>query len=525
MRQKYKQPTPLEPLALIGPGFRGLNTELSSTIGLVDQTWALALQNTVWDEKGRIGLRKGYTTLTTVAMTTAPTVRIIHTFVRDDGTSSLLAATDAKLWASTDGALTWTDVSGSWAGATGQVKFVNFQDAAYATVAGSKVWVYTGAGNFTEIAASPVTTGVLLSSYGRLWAVEDGTATIKYSALLTGSGWTGSDTGGIDASKVWTQGTDTIVALASFGATFIVFGTRHILVYVDGAGSVLGIDPTQMYVTDTVEGTGAVARDAIVTIGEGDLWFLSPLGVQSLSRVIQEKNNPLVDLTKNVRGLVRSMISAHTGSADGIQAVFSKENYFVLFLFPVSQRVLMFDTRIQMEDGTYRVAEWRAMPYHAMNVSRLTGIVYFGLAGGKVAKYATYLDDSSVAATPISMVFATPWLDGGAQSHNRLKILKEATIRMFGDGTIAGTARWGFDFLPLNYSQTFTSTFDAAVAEWGIAEWGEAEFTEGSRMRNEAVGLSLEGQYVQLYLTIVSDSATQLSLQEIVLYAKLGRMV
>lgn len=526
MRAKFRQNVPLAPLPLIGPGFRGLNTELSSTIGITDPTWALALQNAVFDEKGRVGLRKGYTVLTGTAMSGTPTVRAVFEWLREDGTASLLAATDSKLWVSTNSGDTWSDITGSISFSAGRVKFASLNNKVYATTAGQKVWVYTGSGTFTEIATSPVTRGVLIAAYGRLWAAQDGTSSVYYTALLDGSDWTGTDSGSLDLAKVWTLGTDNIVAMAGFGAAFVVFGRRHILIYVDGAGSEVGIDPTNMYITDTIEGTGAVARDTVVSIGEGDLWFLSPLGLQSLSRVIQEKNNPIVDLSRNVRSLVRSLIAAHTGSADELGAVFSAENQFALFMFPASSRVLMVDTRTAMEDGTYRFAEWRSLPYHAIEVSALDGTIWFGLAGGKIAKYGGYRDDSSGAATSYSIVYASPWLDGGPEAHNRLKVLKEMSLRLYGRETLTGTLRWGVDYKPLDYSQAFTSDYTAEGGEWGVGEWGEAEFGTGLRLRNECIAMGQEGQYVQVYLTIAStDVADILSIQELVLYLKMGTYV
>lgn len=526
MRQKLRQNVPLAPLPLIGPGFRGLNTELSSTVGIADPTWALALQNAVFDDKGRVGLRKGYTILTTSAMTGTPIVRTVFEWLREDGETRLLAATDDKLWQSTDSGASWTDITGSLVFSTGRVKFVSLNNKVYASTAGQKVWVYTGVGTFTEISGSPVTRGVLLAAYGRLWAAQDATSSIYYTALLDGSDWTGTDAGSIDLAKVWTLGTDNVVAMVGFGAAFVVFGRRHILMYVDGAGSEVGIDPTNMYVTDTIEGTGAIARDTVISIGEGDLWFLSPLGLQSLSRVIQEKNNPIVDLSRNVRSLIRNLIAAHTGSADEIGGVFSPENQFVLFVFPASSRVLMVDTRVSMEDGTYRFAEWRSLPYHATAVSALDGTLWFGLAGGKVAKYDGYRDDSSGAATSYSVVYASPWLDGGPEAHNRLKVLKEMSLRLYGRETLTGTLRWAVDYKPLDYSQAFTSDYTAEGGEWGIGEWGEAEFGTGLRLRNERIAMGQEGQYVQVYLTIAStDVADIVSIQELVLYLKLGTYV
>jgi hypothetical protein len=42
----------------------------------------------------------------------------------------------------------------------------------------------------------------------------------------------------------------------------IVIGKRHIVIWTDGAGAALGLDPTNIYVEDViVEGAGTVARD------------------------------------------------------------------------------------------------------------------------------------------------------------------------------------------------------------------------------------------------------------------------
>lgn len=528
MRPKYRQNAALNPLPLIGPGFRGLNTELADTIGQIDPTWALALQNTVFDSKGRVALRKGYTAVTTSAMTGTPTVRKVYEWVRDDGTTQLAAATDSKLWISTDAGVSWSDITGSLSFSAGHVVFTALDDILYATTSGQKVWKYTGSGTFTEISTSPVTRGVLISAYGRLWAAQDGSSSIYYCALLDGSTWSGTGTGSIDLAKVWTLGADNIVSLAAFGAAFVVFGRRHIVIYVDGEGSELGIQPDKMYVTDTIEGTGAVARDAVVSIGEGDLWFLSPLGIQSLTRVIAEKNNPIVSISRNVRSLVTSLISAHTGSADDLIAAFSAANQFALFVFPASSRVLCVDTRLQMEDGTYRFSEWRSLPYKGVCVSTADQgrTIWFPLAGGKIAKYDGYRDDTTGGNTSYSMVYSSPWIDGGPEAHNRLKILKELSLRLYGRETITGTLRWAIDYRPLEYSQAFTSDYTASGAEWGTGEWGEDEFGTGLRMRYDRIAMGQEGQYVQVYLTLAStDVAEVISLQELDLYMKLGTYV
>jgi hypothetical protein len=38
----------------------------------------------------------------------------------------------------------------------------------------------------------------------------------------------------------------------------IVFGKRHIIMWTDGAGAALGLDPGNIYVEDVIEGAGTV---------------------------------------------------------------------------------------------------------------------------------------------------------------------------------------------------------------------------------------------------------------------------
>lgn len=522
---QYRQPTGLAPLPLLGLGFRGLNTELTAIVGAEDPLWALDLQNVVWGTSGNIESRKGYVDQTSVAMTGTPNVWNLHEYLRNDGTTSLVAlADDFKMWASTDDGSTWSDITGSLVTTTVKWRFVNFQDEVYATAPGYRVWRYTGTGSFTEIATSPVTNGALLAAYGRLWTAVDASdsSVIKYSNLLDGTDWTGTGSGSIEASNAWTNGFDTITALASFGAAFIVFGTKHILIYVDGAGSELGIDPTNMYVVDTIEGTGTVHPDSVINIGEGDLWYQGPKGIQSLARVIADKTNPLVDISKNVRTLVKDMVDAHVGSDGYIKAVYSPREEFVLYLYPNSQRIVMFDTRAKLDDDTYRVAEWRSLPFYSL-LSRKNGTLLFGGTAGNVHKYTGYRDNG---VTKFNVVYGSPWFAFGEALFNRNKIMKECALILYGRETLTGTLRWAFDYRPLEHSLTFSSDYVSSGAEYAIGEYAEDEYGTGHRNRTEMLPLGGEGRFVKLHLTVQSyDVDDKLAITSMTAFAKPGRYV
>lgn len=456
----------------------------------------------------------------------ATEIHALYEYLQADGTVSLVAAAhdptipQTDLIESTDDGDSWSDISGSLSSTSAKWVFRNFDDKVYATAPGHKVWEYTGAGTFTQIADSPVTNGTLLAAFGRLWAGVDGTQQVKHSGLLDGTDWTSASSGTLDASNAFTQGTDTVTALAAFGATLVLFARNQILLYVDGAGSELGVDPDSLYVVDTIEGTGALEQDTVINIGEGDLWFRSEQGIQSLSRVVQDKVNPKTDVSRHVRTLVQDLATGETGADGAIKAVYSKTRQLALFLYPAGEKILAFDTRGALDDGTYRCAEWTSQPFFSMALRR-NGDLLFGLTGGEIAKYTGYRDAGSTA---FDLVFATPWTDGGDDNHNRLKVLKGLYLDVFGRETLTAKFRWAFDYRPLEFEADFTSEYDPSGAEWGAGEFGEDEFGDGHRSRRERVGAGGQGRVFKVWLTIESTDVDDfLSLQEIGAYVKLGR--
>lgn len=521
LRRKSKQRTQLATKPLPQPGFLGLNTEIADGTTQDNEKWASVLNNTVFDDLGRIALRKGYSDATTTPITSSPQIVRLYEYVRTDETSSLIAVTASNtIWESTDNGDTWTNISGDFtinSLASTEVRFATLDGILFATAPGFKVYRFTTAlGSFTEIGTSVATRGIIHSAFGRLWVAQDATDSIRYSGLLDGTDWTTTSSGSIDASNVWTNGQDTIQALASFGATFIVFGAQHILLYVDGAGSELGVDPDNLYVVDTIEGTGCQHPDSILNIGEGDLWYMSQQGVQSLSRVIQDKINPLTDISKNVKSLLERQLSLHVGSNSSIQAIYSPENRIAVFNFPEQDTQVVFDTRFGLEDGTYRALTWE-IANKALLRTR-SGSIYFGLAG-QVGLYEGYQDiDQTIVGS-----YASPWMAINADVYVNLKILKQFGMFIIGNGTLSGTARWGFDFRPLEYNQAWTSAYVSSGAEWGSGEWGSGEFGTGQRMREVTVAGMGQGQFIKYYTTFQSSTASKIALQQLDLHVKPGR--
>lgn len=530
-RPRTKQ-SPLTPAPLIAPGFKGLNTEQETTIGLADSLFALQLDNAVFGKAGHIVTRKGYVDQTTTPISGSPDVLFLHEYRATSGEVQLLGvAADFTFQKSLDDGVTWSDITGSVVTTTALWKFVNFKGDVFAAAPGHRVHKYIGSGDFAEVSGSPVTNGVIMAKFGRVWVGQDGTDTVKFSLLLDGDTWDGTGTGGVDASNAWTadDGTDDIVALGGFGATFVIFGKRNILLYVDGTGSVLAVDPTTMYIVDTIEGTGCISQNSVVSIGEGDLWFQSDQGVQSLARTIKDKVNPLTSVTTNVRTLAQGLQSLQVGSPSTVQAIYSPEDQFVLYLYPESQTVLMFDTQFALQDGTYRVSRWTGLPWFSLLLRR-DNTVWVGLGAGNVALHDTFRDDGSA----YSLVYTSPHLDFGPEVHNRLKILKQFYGIFLCTDDVTVTVRWATDFGLFNPLTTgfgveqITVSCPSEGSEWNIAEWAIGEWgltSPVARTRHYFAGAD-EGQFIQVQVTLESTTADAIGgIQELSAHARIGRLV
>ena len=169
-----------------------------------------------------------------------------------------------------------------------------------------------------------------------------------------------------------------------FRSFLVIFGKRSILLY-SGASS-----PSTMVIADIITNIGCIARDSVQSIGT-DLFFLSDTGVRSLGRVIQEKSNPIGDVSKNVRDDMMTFVNTQTND---IKSVYSPEHSFYLLFLPTNSIVYCFDTRSKLEDGSNRVTTW-PLTKILCGERAADGTLYLGSLKG-ISKYNGYLDDTSV---------------------------------------------------------------------------------------------------------------------------------
>jgi hypothetical protein len=173
-----------------------------------------------------------------------------------------------------------------------------------------------------------------------------------------------------------------------------------------------------MTLYDTISSIGCVSRDAVASTGK-DLVFLDKSGLRSLSRTIQEKSAPLGDISKNVDEDIKLAISNETGR---MQLHYSPIEAFVIALFPSQDLSYVFDTKRQLEDGSYRVTTWTSMGALCFT-NLIDDTLYIGTASG-ISTYSGYNDNGS--ATYVLNYSSHPLTFGNSST---LKFLKELRCR------------------------------------------------------------------------------------------------
>jgi len=531
---KYEQSAQLIPLSFTHPAFKGLNTEMGG--GILPQEWATKLENITFDENGRPAVRKGWTSVTTTPG--AGVIKRIFEYYTAAGASEAIASTDANIYDALTG--TATAIEGTLTITDGNIKFVNFNDKVVAFGIGTAgIPAVRTSGNFADItvnSGTAPTSGIGTSAFGRLWAVDTDGKTLRYCSLLDETRWTtdgSGDGGSIDFSKVWPSGQDDIVAVTEFGGDLVVFGSNNTVIMTDGSGSTLGIDPTALYVSDTLPGVGAVSQFAMCRAA-GDFWFLSPFGIVALGRELVQKSTPFNNISKNVQSGLTGAADAMSNK-DDITLVYNPHRSIVLAIFPDVETVYCFDTRGAMEDGTYRASTWNTTMQTAEYIRGVEN--FYGSLKGTVGEVMSYSGNSDDGAD-IFFDYESGWLDLGAEQNLYLKFLKRMTSFTFVTANVQVTHKVLYDFSNKTYTlaksaegsgtaeynaynAVVAGSTQAEYAAYGAAE--QVEYGGGVSLRTLDAPLGGSGQYIKIGLRCNTE-AGDFVLQQINLYAKIGRL-
>jgi hypothetical protein len=508
---------------------------LEQQASILGREWATVLDNAVFDDAGRPATRKGWTTITTTPG--SGIILRIFEYYKADGTSEMIASTDANIYDALNS--TPTAIEGTLTITDGNIKFVNFNDKVIAFGIGTGgIPAVRTTGNFADItvnSGTAPTSGIGTSAFGRLWAVDTDGKTLRYSALLDETRWDAVDGGGsIDFSKVWPSGQDDIVAVEEFQGDLVVFGSNNTVVMTDGVGAALGVEPTDLYVSDTIPGMGALSQFAIARTF-GDLWVLTDSGVVGLQRELVQKSTPITNLSKNQQSQLINWIGAENDIND-VTMAYSPKHSFVVINFPSSNKQLIYDTRLPLQDGTFRATTWtsdlQTCAYERSGkrlLGSLTGAV------GEVMNYTNFTDNG----TEYIFDYESGWLDLGAELNVLLKFVKRLTSFVFVQQSTAVTHKVSYDFGSSSFSLQKSVT-GGKVAEWGLFEWGSngvynindttavagtdvAEWSGSVTIKTLDASLGGSGQYIQVGIA-VNTSSGSFALQQLNLYAKVGRL-
>ena len=489
------------------PGFRGLNTQDSPVNQ--DSSFASIAENAIIDKYGRIGVRQGLNKLTssTTPLGASVGTEAIFEFTKNDGTTTVFSTGNNKVFT---GTTSLTDVTNSMTISANNWKIVSFNNDVYFFQRGHNALEYTSSSSSLGVVhADAPDANEVCAAFGRLWAgdVANNTYTLYFSDTLDGDDWTGGTSGSLDLRTVWPTGFDEIVAIKEFNNFLVIFGKQSILVY-QGASA-----PASMSLSDTITGIGCIARDSVQSTGT-DIVFLSDSGVRSLGRTIQEKSNPIGNVSKNVRDDIIYLTTVETGN---IKSVYSPEEAFYLLFFPTSSIVYCFDIRGTLEDGSNRVTTWPATKVFS-GARGSDGTIYLGTAKG-INKYHDYLDDTS----PYTMKYYTQPLAFGDPS--RLKILKEISFRVIGGSGSSVLLNWGYDYTEAYTKQAITIA-NSSIAEYGISEYNVATSEYSASIivdvaKTKATG---SGEVATIGVDATINGAS-LSIQELKTEALIGKLV
>jgi len=497
---------------IAAPGFKGLNTQDSPVTQ--DPAFASVAENAVIDKFGRIAARKGIKKITSSAtpLGSSSGIEAVFEFCARDGTKTVFSAGNNKIFTGTS-TLSEVTLPGGYSITANNWKIVSFNNdvyffqsghAALMSVAGSTTLTAVVNGAHAAPAANEV-----LASFGRLWAadVANNSYTVYWSDLLDGDDWHGGSAGSLDITTVWPTGYDEIVALQEFNNFLVIFGKRSILIY-SGASS-----PSSMTLSDTITGIGCIARDSIQAIGT-DLIFLSDSGLRSLGRVIQEKSNPIGNVSKNVRDTLMASVTSETGI---IKSVYSPEESFYLLLLPTSSEVYVFDMRGTLEDGSYRATTWKDVSL-LCGTRTTEGLLYLGSSKG-INQYDGFLDDT---ATYTIKYFTNPMSFGDP---SKIKMLKEISFTVIGGSESQVIGNWAYDYKEDYSTQSFTIA-KSNQAEYGISEYNVAtsQYGVSNVIDIASIKATGSGKVATIGIEATIDGGS-LSIQELNTEALLGRLI
>lgn len=511
------QPTfQLQPLDLVSPGFRGINTVQAGS--LLDPSYCVQATNAVIDTSGRLSARQGVTTQTTTPI--GSPILYSFEFVQGNNTFQQIVTWAGGISNNLANPAA-NNIKGTVNAANGQWFMGNFNNKVIGFQSGQKPIVWNGTGNFAPIVESSGTAptgGVGCTAFGRVWGLASDGQTIRYSGLLDETDWGSASSGTIDMHTIWSAGTDTVTAIVSFNAALVVFGNNHIVFFTDGRGSMLGIDPTQAYVFDVFAATGAYSQWTVQQIGEGDMVFLGPNGLQSIQNLQNARSFPMVNLTKYVRDDLLAQVASET-----VATIRSSYNNFLgqyLLFLPTSGTVWCADVRRiyldQQNDECAIMTTWNMIGTASHSTQK--NLTYIARTTGTIGIYSGNNDEGQT----YQFNYLSGWLNLGEEVAQKVKVLKRFESIIYSGGAPAVGFTWNTDFGNNTNTATLQVAAAGVVSQYGLGQYGLSQYGGGSGLSILKYDARARGQYYQIGVNAIVS--TLFSIQQIQLAVKIGRI-
>lgn len=507
----------LQSVVFRAPGIGGLNFE-GEGVGRSPDSARIA-QNVVYDEGGRLCSRKGFTQLTTTALTGTPTIESLHMLHTSQGKQLIFGAevsSTNKIYYTATPFSTNTDATGALTPSGNNWQFINFNNSTIGAQGGEALIRKTHAGTtfatIVDAGAGHVPEGNCAhTAFGRVWAqYEAGTANqniVQYCALLDHTNWSSAGGGGqvniLGTASGVAYGYDSLVAISSFDQ-FLIFFMRDSIVVYQGAD-----DPNTMSIAKVIQGVGCIARDSVQNVGD-DILFLSATGVRSFKLTVQSETNlELGDRSAKIR---RTLVQAATAvNEDTIKSAYFPEDAMYLLVTGTTVWALDLHNLSAPTDETrwtrFIDMDWDSFAYDE-------GVLYIGRAG-TVGSHTGYLDDEDT----YNMQWMSNWAD---LDSTRIKLLKKMTAVVLTSQNQSITFLWSLDYGEASGSSIQTAQFSGDVAEYGEAEFGEDEWAGGVSLSNLTSSASRSGQVISFGFNITVNN-TQVCIEQIGALLTLGR--
>jgi hypothetical protein len=278
-----------------------------------------------------------------------------------------------------------------------------------------------------------------------------------------------------------------------------VFGKRHIIIWTDGSGSQLGVDPENMYVTDTIDHVGAIDRNAVVVVGEIDIVFWSYSGIRSLVRTMQERASPVADLSPHNRNYLSGAILSNQTT----RGVYYARGGFVLFTVPQEATAIMLDVKAKLPDGSYRMATWAMPSTPTAWATTVSGDLFVGL-DSKLGIYGTVITN---AIDSVNLYLETGWVDVRTEE-GRKQAVKKLRGRLLADS--------GLD-IHMQHVVDFDTTDLDPDNDGDTFEVTESGSDFGAQYQFNLMGTA---SYFKFGLSVGDTSFVQSELMDLTLYTK-----